>query len=236
MKIKSIKKLEEKQMTVDIEVEDTHTYQLSNGMVSHNTSSIVVMASSGIHPHHSHKYFRRIQMNKIDPVYKFFKKHNPHMCEESVWSAGKTDDIITFPLTIRSDAKVKNDLTAIQHLTYIKSTQINWVKPGKTDANYKDVEHNVSCTVEIEEGEWDNVTRFIFDNQQYFSAVSLLGKYGDRDYKQAPLQRIIKEDEEAWDNIVKNYKKIDYNELIETEDKTKMVETAACAGGSCEIF
>src|SRR3990167_6456026 len=61
------------------------------------TSSLILQSASGIHPHHGHKYFRRVQCNKVDPVYAHFKKMNPHMCEESVWSANKTDDVVTFP-------------------------------------------------------------------------------------------------------------------------------------------
>jgi len=200
------------------------------------SSSLLLESSSGIHPHHAHEYFRRMQMNKIDPIYKLFKKNNPHMCEESVWSASKSDDVVTFPLTIPKEATVKNDLSAIQHLTYIKSTQINWVKAGSTEVNKKPIDHNVSCTVEVGQDEWDDVIKFIFDNQEYFTAVSLLSKTGDRDYVQAPLQRITDEDRPLWDELISKYKKVDYNELIENEDKTNVMETVACAGGACEVF
>jgi len=65
------------------------------------TSSLFLGTASGIHPHHSRRYFRRVQNNTMDNVYKFFKKHNPHMCEPSVWSANQTDDIIAFPIVAR---------------------------------------------------------------------------------------------------------------------------------------
>jgi len=94
------------------------------------TSSLVLSSASGIHPHHSHRYFRRIQCNKHDNVFKFVKQINPHMCEESLWSANKTDEIVTFPLSIPETSMVKEDLSAIQHLEYIKSTQENWVNIG----------------------------------------------------------------------------------------------------------
>src|ERR1017187_8076500 len=126
MKIKSIKKGERK-LTVDIEVNDTHSYQLKNGSIVHNTSSLVLESASGAHPHHARKYFRRIQCNKLDNVYNFMKKNNPHLCEESVWSANGTDDVITFPIEIPEKSIIKDDLTAIKHLSYIKSIQENWV-------------------------------------------------------------------------------------------------------------
>ena len=51
------------------------------------SSSIVLQSASGIHPHHARRYFRRVQCNKHDPVYKHFKATNPHMCEPSIHSA-----------------------------------------------------------------------------------------------------------------------------------------------------
>lgn len=200
------------------------------------TSSLVLESSSGIHPHHAHRYFRRIQANKIDNVYKMFKSINPHMCEESVWSATNSDDVITFPIVVDKDAIVKNDLTAISHLNYIRQTQQNWVNPGRTDVNKKACTHNVSCTVEVEEDEWDKVIDYLFENREFFSAVALLPKLGDKMYRQSPLQRISDEtDEELWSKIITDYKHVDYTSLNEEDDETTMTETIACGGGSCEL-
>lgn len=200
------------------------------------TSSLVLGSASGIHPHHSTRYFRRIQCNKLDPVYRHFKKSNPHMCEESVWSANKTDDVVTFPLEISSNAMVKDDLTALQHLKLIKSTQQNWVIPGTTEVNTSYVEHNVSCTVVVKDDEWDRVFKFLYDNKKYFGAVSLLPKTGDKLYKQAPLEAIIDEnDESRWNTVIEKFQRVNYKSLKETEDTTEVQETIACGGGACEI-
>jgi len=200
------------------------------------TSSLVLGSASGIHPHHSRKYFRRIQCNKLDPIYRHFKKSNPHMCEESVWSANKTDDVVTFPIEISDKAVVKDDITALQHLKYIKSTQQNWVIPGTTDVNTNNVEHNVSCTAVVKDDEWDRVFKFLYDNKKYFGAVSLLPKTGDKLYKQAPLESIVDEkDEERWQAIVEKFKSVNYKSFKEKEDTTEVQETIACGGGACEI-
>ena len=50
-------------------------------------------------------------------------------------------------------SEFKDDLTALRHLDMIRSTQLNWVNAGKTDANSKEVSHNVSCTVEVDKDE-----------------------------------------------------------------------------------
>ena len=231
---KLLKKTKSESFTVDIEVDDGHNYQLGNGIVTHNTSSLVLGASSGIHPHHSRQYFRRVQMNNLDPVYVFLNEKNPHMTEESVWSANKTDDVVTFPLTVSDSAILKKDLTSIEHLNYIKKVQEFYVKSGTSEANTKDVHHNVSCTVLVDDN-WDEIADYLFDNKDSFTAVSLLSNTGDKEYQQAPLEAITtKSDQNKFDELISKYKPLDYSSLTELEDNTKLSETVVCSGGSCE--
>lgn len=200
------------------------------------TCSLALGCSSGIHPHHAHKYFRRVQVNQEDNVFKFFKKHNPHMCEKSVWSAGKTDEVITFPLTIPKTAITKDSLTALEHLEIIKSTQQGWVLSSDTGINTKDVSHNVSCTVIVKQEEWQGVIDYIYKNKGFFSAVSLISSSGDKDYAQAPNEKVVTEDDKKkFYDIIENYKQVDYTKLIEEHDDTKVQETLSCAGGKCEL-
>jgi hypothetical protein len=221
--------------TFDIEVPNGHTY-LANGFISHNTSSLVLGCASGIHPHHASKYIRRVQCNKIDNVYRHFKKANPSLCEESVWSANKTDDVISFPIEVAEGTMLKPDLNAIKHLDIIKSTQQNWVNTGKTEANKKNINHNVSCTVICKPDEWDEVISYLFENRAYFSAVSLLGSSGDKDYQQAPMESMSTEDElKKFEEIKKNFKHVDYTKMVENDDETAPQNEIVCAGGACEI-
>lgn len=199
------------------------------------TSSLVLESASGIHPHHARKYFRRVQMNKLDNVYQYFKMYNSHMCEPSVWSANKTDDVVCFPIEVNAEAIVKGDLSAKQHLEYIKSTQTNWVIPGTND-HQKPIHHNVSCTVSVKDEEWDFVTKYLYDNRQYFCAVSLLPHFGDKLYAQAPNEAVADEkDQQKYDAIIKNMTKVDYTKLQESEDETSVQATVACAGNACEF-
>lgn len=200
------------------------------------TSSLVFGTASGIHPHHAHQYFRRVQCNKEDNVYKHFKKTNPHMCEESVWSANNTDDVITFLVEVPTNAVVKNDLSAIEHLEIIKSTQKHWVIPGTTPANKKPVVNNVSCTVIVDEHEWEEVIDYIYENKQFFTAVSFIPRSGDKIYPQAPMEAVTTpEDEIRWNYIKDNMNRVDYTTLKESDDKTNLQVEFACAGGNCEL-
>ena len=200
------------------------------------TSSLVLGSASGIHPHHSRKYLRRIQCNKIDNVYQYFRLFNDKHCEESVWSANKTDDVVTFPIEITNGALTKKDLDAFKHLEYIKTTQQNWVLPGTTKHNKKKTTHSVSCTVLIEESQWDKVATYLYENRDYFAAVSLLASTGDKDFDQAPMEDMVTEkDEKLFDRLSKSLSPVDYTVLEEATDETNFQQVLACAGGNCEI-
>lgn len=199
------------------------------------TSSLVLGTGSGIHPHHARRYFRRVQNNKLDNVYKFFKKHNPQLCEPSIWSANQTDDVVTFPIEVNKTAMVKSDLSALEHLEIIKSTQQNWVIPGITEVNTKNVEHNVSCTVIVKDDEWESVIDFLYENRQFFAAVSLISSYGDKSYPQSPMEAVTPEDIDRWEKIVSSFKPVNYQELTEKEDQTSLQQEGSCYGGQCEI-
>lgn len=200
------------------------------------TSSIVYgTMASGIHPAHDRFMIRRVQANKNDNVYKFFKTYNPHMCEESVWSANKTDDVISFPIKVSDDARIKAHLSAKEHLDIIKSTQEHWVKPGGKN-NKKPIHHSVSCTVLVKDEEWDDVARYLYDNQDSFTCVSLLPAMGDKKYAQAPMES-VQTDEEfiRFEELAHKMMQLDYTLMVEDDDETNQSAEMACAGGACEI-
>lgn len=201
------------------------------------TSSLVLHSASGIHPHHSKKYIRRVQVNHLENPYKHLKQSNPHACEKSVWSATGKDELISFPIEVKTNSFFKKDLSAIKHLNIIKKMQENWVNSGTTNVNKKPLNHSVSCTVIVKENEWDKVTDYLYKNRDYFSAVSLLADTGDKDYKQAPLEAVkTKEDEDKFNLLKDNWKTVDYTTLKELEDLTELQQTIACSGGKCDII
>jgi intein/homing endonuclease len=178
-------------VTCDIEVSDSATY-LANSYVSHNTTSCILGTASGVHPHHAKRYFRRVQGNALEPVLQYFKVHNGHAVEKSVWAANDTDEIITFTVEVPDGAKTKNQLSACELLEYIKLTQQNWVAAGKVKERcVKDwLTHNVSNTISVRANEWDEVANYIYNNRKWFAGISLLSESGDLDYPQAPMCRV----------------------------------------------
>jgi ribonucleoside-diphosphate reductase alpha chain len=166
------------------------------------TSSSMLGTSSGIHPHHAKRYIRHVQANILEAPYQHFKKINPQACEKSSWSANNTDEVIKFPVEVPDGAKLKNQLPAVEMLSIVKDTQKHWVQSGKNKGlcTQEYLSHNVSNTVTVKPDEWEDVTRFIYDNRKYFAGISLIPQSGDKDYPQAPFTTVYTSRE-----IVKEY-------------------------------
>jgi len=166
------------------------------------TSSSMLGTSSGIHPHHAKRYIRHVQANVLEAPYQHFKKQNPQACDKSAWSANNTDEIIKFPIEVPDGAKTKNQLPAVEMLSIVKETQKNWVNSGKNRGlcTQDYLSHNVSNTVTVKPDEWDDVTKYIYDNRKYFAGISLIPQSGDKDYPQAPFTTVYTSRE-----IVKEY-------------------------------
>jgi hypothetical protein len=156
-------------------------------------ASVLLGTASGIHPEHSKKYIRNIQINKSQEVSDIIKKTNPYMVEESVWSSLKTDNIISFPVIAPENSIFKNDLNGVEFLEHVKLVQNSWVEYGTDESLCVDptVRHNVSNTVTVKANEWDDVTQYLYDNRKYFTGVSLIGETGDKDYFQAPNIEVL---------------------------------------------
>lgn len=72
MKISKIVRCEP-ELTVDIEVADTHSYQLGNGVVSHNTTSKLFGLSEGAHLPSMRWFMRWVQFRNDDPLIKDYE-------------------------------------------------------------------------------------------------------------------------------------------------------------------
>jgi hypothetical protein len=178
------------QPTFDVETEQHWFY--AGAVKTHNTTSCILGTASGVHPHHAKRYIRRVQGNQLEPVLQYFKKFNPHAIEKSVWSANGTDEVVSFVMEVQDGAKTKNQLSAIDLLEYIKSTQQNWVLYGKSEKHCTQnwLCHAVSNTISVRPNEWDEVADYIYKNRKWFAGISLLPTSGDLDYPQAPFTTV----------------------------------------------
>lgn len=199
------------------------------------TASLLLGTSSGVHPHHAVRYFRRVQSNTLCPVFQHFKRLNPHMVEESVYDPHGRTEVITFPVEGPEFGIYREDLDAVAHLEYIRHVQVNWVQAGRRHERHSPgLHHNVSCTVTVRPDEWSAVADMIWRFRDSFTGIALLQDAGDKMYAQAPREAVISAaDVQRWNGL--DYRPVDYTELCEDEDITELKQVIACAGGVCEL-
>lgn len=199
------------------------------------SSSLVLETGSGIHPRHAHRYFRRVQAARTEPVFQYFKATNPQMSEPYGMKADTTD-VLTFPMVAPDQAIVRADIDALTFLGYVKLVQENWVVPGTAHEKYAPgLRHNVSNTVTVKPEEWDQVADCIWENRALFTGVSLLGASGDKDYQQAPNEEVTTlADIRKWNQL--KPKPVDFTKMVELTDGTDLQGAAGCQAGNCEII
>ena len=70
----------------------------------------------------------------------------------------------------------------------------------------------------------------------YFTGVTLVGSYSDKQYAFAPFETVVTEADEAhFNHLIASYQPLDYTGLFELEDGTSLSTEAAClaGGGNC---
>ena len=154
-------------------------------------ASVLLQTASGIHAEHSPMYIRNIQMNKESEITQAIAKSNPFMVEESVWSAGGTDVVVSFPIVPKRGSLFKDNLHGVKHLELVKKAQKYWVVAGTNEdlCADKGIHHNVSNTIIVDN--WDEVEKYVYKNRYSFSGISFLSPTGDKDYNQAPNTQVI---------------------------------------------
>lgn len=160
-------------------------------------ASVLLSSPSGIHGEHSKNYLRIVQMNKEQEVAQLIKQINPYMVEESAWSSTNSDYSIAFPVVSTPNSIYKDQLLGTKLLDKVKLVQQTWIEEGTNIELCVDprLRHNVSNTITVPEGDWDEVEKYIFDNMDYFTGVSFLSDLGDKDYFQAPFTSVLTPEE-----------------------------------------
>ena len=191
------------------------------------TTSLVLGTSSGIHAWHSDYYIRRIRLGKNEALYTYLAINHPELLEDDFFKP-TIQSIVKIPQKAPEGATTRKEESAIDLLERIKTINQKWIKPGyRKGAN----QHNVSATVTIKNDEWDIIGNWVFENREYFTALSFL-PYSDHTYTQAPFEDIT---EEQFNEMVKQLHDIDLSKVIEMIDNTARQDELACAGGNCEI-
>lgn len=182
------------------------------------TVSQLVDSSSGIHPRFSDFYIRNIRMDNKDPVCQFLKEQGVPYEEDVQYPESQT--VFSFPCKAMAKNSGHKPFTAIDHLNLWKAYQDYWC------------EHKPSVTVQVENREWPEVGSWVYENFDSVSGVSFLPKVGHT-YKQAPYVEISKEE---YEKIASDFPtEINWEKLVENDDRTTASQEFMCEGSVCEI-
>jgi len=190
------------------------------------TTSLVLGTSSGIHAWHDEFYARRIRVGKNEALYTYLSIYHPELLEDDFFKP-TIQAVISVPQKAPQGAITRSE-SALDLLERIKKINKEWIKPGHRRGSNM---HNVSATVTIKPDEWDTIGEWVFENKEYFTALSFL-PHSDHTYVQAPFETI---DENKFNEMVKSLHNIDLSKVIEMNDNTARQDELACAGGNCEI-
>jgi hypothetical protein len=158
-------------------------------------SGCLLECSSSIMPYHSRKYLRWVQIKKGNPIAELFKKINPLAVQQS--AAAPTDYSIAFPLETPRGSRTKYEISAIELLDAIKTTQQNFVLAGENEWSRPGIHNNVSNTVTVKSEEWYQVGDYIWDNREFFGGITLLREHGgELEYRQAPFSAVALSEKE----------------------------------------
>lgn len=190
------------------------------------TSSIVLGTSSGIHAYHAKYYLRTLRINKDEPLYAYLVINHPELIEDEIFKPNTTA-VIRVPQKAPEDS-ILRDESVFDLLERVKKFNLEWVRNGhRKGANT----NNVSATISIKDGKWDDVAQWMWKNKNNFNGLSVL-PYDGGTYKQAPFEDI---DENYYNDLINILEDVDLTKVEEGQDNTTLTDELACSGGSCEI-
>ena len=182
------------------------------------TVSQLTGTASGIHPQHSAYFIRRVRSDAKDPLTAFLKDSG-FPWEPCVMKPESTV-IFSFPMKTPEGARLREDLSAIEHLDLWLTFQRHWC------------EHKPSVTISVNENEWPKVGAWTWENFDEITGVSYLPMDGGT-YRQAPYESI---DEAEYDRLlVEMPQSIDWEQMKEVTDNVEGAQTLACTASGCEI-
>ncbi len=191
------------------------------------TTSLVLGTSSGIHAWHDDYYLRRITLGKNEALYTYLAINHPELLEDEYFKP-HLQSYVVVPQSSPKGSITRKE-SALDLLERIKKLNKEWITPGHRKGTNM---HNVSATVTMKKDEWEDVGDWLYDNREYFTALSFL-PYSDHTYVQSPYESITNE---KFEELVKFIKEINLSNVIEINDNTDLKDNLACVGGSCEVI
>lgn len=192
------------------------------------TTSLVLGTSSGVHSWHDEYYIRRVRVGKNEALYEYLLKKFPNIVEDCVYKP-HIEAVMSFPQKAPAEAITRNREDVMDFLNRVHKMNTKWVHAGHRDGVNR---HNVSCTINIRDDEWEKVGNWLWENRESYTGVSIL-PYDGGTHQQTPFETCTEEEYEA---LKDQFFAIDLTEIVESDDDTNHTrDSVACAGGACLI-
>jgi len=182
------------------------------------TTSCLANSASGLHPRYAEHYYRRVRIDKKDPIYQLMRDAQV-MVEDCVMNPDSTA-VFTFAQSAPSGSLTQDELQAIDHLNLWLAYQEYYCQ------------HKPSITVNYSDSEFMPVGQWVWENFDKISGISFLPK-SDHVYAQAPFEAITKEMYDAYMMVPVDFTNLSFYEKTDT---TTSSHTMACTAGACEII
>ena len=230
MKIKKVS-IGNSKLTLDLSVDSTHSYQLENGTVTHNTLGKTLETTEGIHKPLSKYIFNSIIVSNSSPLLQIAIDANYRTMKHPF------DDSSTLVVLPLSYPDVDFDVVNVNE----KTLHINQESAVTQLERYKlwmqhYVTHNVSNTISYSPDEVDDIINWLHKNWDEYIGVSFLLRADptktaeDLGYPYLPQQPVSKEE---FDDYVATLKVVDLS-LNNSISSLGTLEND-CAGGTCPI-
>ena len=190
------------------------------------TTSLVIGTSSGIHAWHNDYYIRRMRAGKDEQLAQYMMQVAPQLVEQDVFVPHQV--VLSFPQKAPEGATLRTE-SMFNLLERVKNVAVNWVSNGHRKG---DNQHNVSCTISVKEGEWEPLSKWMWDNKEHYNGISVLPYFGAEAYPQLPFEDISKE---KYEEMLPWLEGIDIGKVYEENgDAVNLSSELACSGGLCE--
>lgn len=232
MKIKAITR-REAEITVDIEVADTHTYQLGNGVVSHNTTSKLFGLTEGAHLPAMLQYLRWVQFRNDDPLVAEYKakgyptKRLRDYDNTTVVGFPTVPEIVHLAKRLGLEDKLVTaaEATPAEQFEWLRLLEKWWIRGGP-DVE-EDTGNQVSYTLKYfpEKVSFKTFQNEIRLNQPTVKCVAVMPQIDTTAYEYQPEQSVSKGEFERITAAIAD------TPMEESVD----FEHLACEGGACPV-
>lgn len=182
------------------------------------TLSLLAGVTAGVHPAYAQYFIRRIRIASNSPLAVLCRQHGYY--SEYQKNFDGTEDrntvVVSFPCSVPEGTVLAENMSATQQLDFVKRLQTEWS------------DNAVSCTVYYRKEELPEIKDWL--NQNYnnnIKSVSFL-LHNEHGFKQAPYQKITKEEFDEYSKLVTPIKSGDVGD-------GDLADVQECVGGSCPV-